>query len=67
VLAGPVAGIALAAVASASAGPLGGGHLAEVGPHPWPLAGVAAGLVAVGAVVGVAATRALTGVRRKRA
>jgi hypothetical protein len=66
-LAGPVAGIALAGAAWVSAGPLGGGHLAEVGPHPWPLAGIAAGLVAVGAVVAVAATRALTGVRRRGA
>jgi hypothetical protein len=66
-LAGPVAGIALACLAWASAGPLGGGHLAEVGPHPWPLAGIAAGLVAVGAVVAAASTKALTGVRGRAA
>jgi hypothetical protein len=63
-LAGPVAGVALALAAWASAGPLGGGHLAEIGPHAWPLAGLAAGLVAVGAVVAAAATKTLIGVRR---
>jgi hypothetical protein len=63
-LAGPVAGVALALAAWASAGPLGSGHLAEVGPGAWPLAGLAAGLVAVGAVVAAAATKALIGVRR---
>jgi hypothetical protein len=66
-LAGPVAGLALAFAAWASAGPLGGGHLAEVGPRAWPLAGVAAGLVAVGAVVAAAATKILIGVRGKGA
>jgi hypothetical protein len=64
-LAGPVAGVALAVAAWASAGSLGGGHLAEVGPRPWPLAGVAAGLVAAGAVAAAAATKALIGARRE--
>ncbi|GAA1816070.1 hypothetical protein HC028_10050 [Planosporangium flavigriseum] len=64
-LAGPVAGAALALAAWASAGPLGGGRLAEVGPSVWPLAGIAAGLVAVGAVVAAVATKALIGVRRR--
>jgi Family of unknown function (DUF6350) len=64
VLAGPVAGGALAFAAWASAGPLGGGHLAEVGARAWPLGGVIAGLVAAGAVAGAAVTRTLTRVRR---
>jgi hypothetical protein len=66
-LAGPVAGIALAVAARASSGSLGGGHLAEIGPAAWPLAGVAAGLVAAGSVVAAAATKILIGVRRKDA
>jgi Family of unknown function (DUF6350) len=64
-LSGPVAGVVLAFAAWASAGPLGGGHLSQVGPHPWPLAGIAAGLVAAGAVVAAAATKTLIGVRRR--
>jgi hypothetical protein len=63
--AGPVAGGALAFAAWVSAGPLGGGHLAEVGARPWPLGGITAGLVAAGALAGAAATRTLAGVRRK--
>ncbi|MGC9666702.1 DUF6350 family protein [Planosporangium sp. 12N6] len=66
-LTGPVAGLALAVAARASAGPLGGGHLADVGPDAWPLSGVAAGLVSAGAVVAAAATKTLIGVRRKGA
>jgi hypothetical protein len=58
-LAGPVAGAALAAAAWASSGSLGDGRLADVGPHPWPLAVIAAGLVAAGAVVAAGATKAL--------
>jgi hypothetical protein len=65
--AGPVAGGALAFAAWVSAGPLGGGHLAEVGARPWPLGGITAALVAAGALAGAAATRTLSGVRRKSA
>ncbi len=64
-LAGPVAGGALAFAAWASAGPLGGGHLAEIGARAWPLAGITAGVVAAGALAGAATTRTLAGVRRK--
>jgi hypothetical protein len=64
-LAGPVAGCALAFAAWVSAGPLGGGHLAETGARPWPLAGITAGVVAAGALAGAATTRTLAGVRRK--
>ncbi|MFG1739570.1 DUF6350 family protein [Micromonospora chalcea] len=59
-LAGPVAGALLGLVAAASGGPLGGGRLAEVGPSPWPVAVVATLVIAVGAVLGAAATRTLT-------
>lgn len=64
-LAGPVAGAALAFAVWASAGSLGSGHLARLGPQPWPLAAIAAGLVAAGAVVAAGATRALIGARRR--
>ncbi|MCW3843033.1 DUF6350 family protein, partial [Micromonospora yasonensis] len=59
-LAGPVAGVLLGVAAAASGGPLGGGRLAEIGPLPWQVAGVASLVVAVGAVIGAAATRTLT-------
>lgn len=58
-LAGPVAGLLLGALAAASAGPLGGGRLAQIGPVPWQVAGVATVVIAVGALLGAVATRAL--------
>lgn len=58
-LAGPVAGVLLGVAAAASGGPLGGGRLAEIGPVPWQVAGVATLVVAVAALLGAAATRAL--------
>ncbi|MFF4890035.1 cell division protein PerM [Micromonospora chersina] len=60
-LAGPVAGALLGLAAVASRGPLGAGRLAEIGPSPWPVAGVATLVVAVGAVLGAAAGRTLSG------
>ncbi|WP_431931921.1 cell division protein PerM [Micromonospora sp. RP3T] len=60
VLAGPVAGVLLGLLAAASGGPLGGGRLAEIGPAPWPVTAVATLVIAVGAVLGAAATRTLT-------
>jgi Family of unknown function (DUF6350) len=60
-LAGPVAGVLLGAAAVASSGALGGGRLATMGPVAWQVAAVAAVVVALGAVVGAAATRALAG------
>jgi hypothetical protein len=60
-LAGPVAGILLGAAAVASSGALGGGRLALMGPVAWQVAAVATVVVALGAVVGAAATRALAG------
>ncbi|MFG1889949.1 DUF6350 family protein [Micromonospora sp. NPDC049051] len=59
-LAGPVAGLLLGVAAAASAGSLGGGRLAEVGPVAWQVAAVGAAVITVGAVIGAAATRALS-------
>ncbi|RKN44463.1 DUF6350 family protein [Micromonospora endolithica] len=59
VLAGPVAGLLLGLAAAASAGPLGAGRLAQVGPVAWQVGAVAAAITAVGAVLGAAATRVL--------
>ncbi|MFI6234582.1 DUF6350 family protein [Micromonospora sp. NPDC050784] len=58
-LAGPVAGVVLGAAAAVSGGPLGAGRLAQVGPVGWQVGAVAAGVIAVGALLGAAATRAL--------
>ncbi|MEU8420187.1 DUF6350 family protein [Micromonospora sp. NPDC048835] len=60
VLAGPVAGVLLGAAAAVSGGPLGARRLAQVGPVGWQVGAVAAGVIAVGALVGAAATRVLT-------
>ncbi|SCL41003.1 hypothetical protein GA0074692_6091 [Micromonospora pallida] len=59
-LAGPVAGLLVGTAAAVSGGPLGGGRLAEVGPLAWQVTAVATAVVAVGAVIGAAATRAFT-------
>ncbi|WBB66488.1 DUF6350 family protein [Micromonospora sp. WMMD812] len=59
-IAGPVAGALLGAVAAASAGPLGGGRLAQMGPVAWQVALVTTAVVAAGALLGAAATRAFT-------
>lgn len=58
-LAGPVAGLLLGAAAAVSGGPLGGGRLAEIGPVPWQVAGVATVVIAAGALLGAAATKVL--------
>lgn len=58
-LAGPVAGLLLGVLAAASGGPLGGGRLADTGPVPWQVAGVAAAVVAAGTLIGAAATHTL--------
>ncbi|MGW5559350.1 cell division protein PerM [Micromonospora sp. NPDC003944] len=60
VLAGPVAGVLLGVAAAISGGPLGAGRLAQVGPVGWQVGAVAAGVIAAGALLGAAATRALT-------
>jgi hypothetical protein len=55
---GPVAGGILGLVAVLSGGSLGGGRLAEIGPVGWQVAAAATMVIAVGTVVGAAATRA---------
>jgi hypothetical protein len=60
-LSGPVAGLVLGAGALVSSGPLGGGRMAEIGPVAWQVVAMSAGVVAVGAVIGAAGTRAFTG------
>ncbi|MFG1915609.1 DUF6350 family protein [Micromonospora sp. NPDC048898] len=59
-VAGPVAGVLIGVAAAVSGGPLGAGRLAQVGPVGWQVGAVAAGVIAVGALLGAAATRALT-------
>lgn len=58
VVAGPVAGVLLGALAWISGGPLGDGRLAVIGPVPWQVALVAAAVVTVCATIGAAAARA---------
>ena len=58
VLAGPVAGLMLGVLAWASGGSLGSGRMAEIGPVPWQVALVSAGVVAVTATFGAALGRA---------
>ncbi|WP_326563028.1 cell division protein PerM [Micromonospora sp. NBC_01796] len=55
---GPVAGALLGLAAWASGGSLGGGRMAEVGPVSWQVSVIATVVLAVGAVVGAAVTRA---------
>jgi hypothetical protein len=62
-VAGPVAGVLLGLAAWASGGPLGSGRLAHTGPAVLPVALVAAGVVAVGALIGAATMRVLEGVK----
>ena len=63
-LAGPVAGLVLGALAWASGGSLGGGRMAAIGPVPWQMAAAATGVVAVTAVIGAALGRAFRAPRR---
>lgn len=58
-LAGPVAGLVLGLAALGSAGSVGGGRLAQLGPTGWQVAAAATALVAVGSVVGAATGRAV--------
>ncbi|MFC3501278.1 DUF6350 family protein [Micromonospora krabiensis] len=59
-VAGPVAGVLLGIAAAASAGPLGGGRLAEMGPVAWQVGAVTTAVVGAGALLGAAATRTFT-------
>jgi hypothetical protein len=49
---GAVAGLVFGLLAWWSGGAVGPGRLAEVGPDPWAVAGVAAAVVGIGAIVG---------------
>ena len=64
-LAGPVAGLVLGALARISGGPLGDGRMAQVGPVPWQVALVGAAVVAASAVIGAAAGRAFRSAPRR--
>ncbi|MEF3403380.1 cell division protein PerM [Agromyces sp. CCNWLW203] len=55
---GAVAGLVLGLLAWWSGGAVGPGRLAEVGPDPWAVAGVAALVVGVGAIAGAYSVRA---------
>jgi hypothetical protein len=54
VLAGPVAGAAVQGACLASAGSLGSGRLAEIGPSDWRIALLATVVVSLGALIGAA-------------
>jgi hypothetical protein len=62
-VAGPVAGGLLGLAAWVSAGSIGAGRLAAVGPVPWQVAAVGAAIALLGALLGAAATRAVFGAR----
>jgi hypothetical protein len=64
-VAGPVGGIVLGVAALFSSGSLGDGRLAVIGPVPWLVAAVAAAVIAGGALIGAAATRAFGGPARR--
>jgi len=57
-IAGPVAGLVLGALAWLSGGALGDGRMSEIGPVPWQVALVATAVVSVSATIGAAAARA---------
>jgi hypothetical protein len=57
-IAGPVAGVVLGALAWLSAGSLGSGRLSEIGPVPWQVALVATAVAGVSTTIGAAAGRA---------
>jgi hypothetical protein len=56
-IAGPIAGLVLGLLAWMSAGSLGDGRLASIGPNPWLVGLVTAGVVTVSASLGAAARR----------
>jgi len=56
-LSGLCGGLLLAAASAVSSGGLGSGRLAELGPVWWTVGAVSAGVLAVGAMVGAAATK----------
>ncbi|MCU7730236.1 DUF6350 family protein [Actinoplanes sp. KI2] len=56
-LAGPAAGLVLAALCRASSGPLGDGRLATIGADPWQVGLMATVVLGVSAAIGAAAAR----------
>lgn len=56
---GPVAGVVLGLAAWISSGSLGDARMAQLGPVAWQVGAAATLLVTVGALIGVAATRAI--------
>ncbi|WP_436523825.1 cell division protein PerM [Actinoplanes sp. HUAS TT8] len=64
VLAGPVAGLLLGALAWCSGGPVGGGRLAEIGPEAVPVGLVAMIVAAISVIVGASAARIFSTPRR---
>ena len=54
------AGALVQAAAASAGGALGSGRLVQFGTADWSVGAVAAGVVAVGAVIGAAGTRVLT-------
>ncbi|GIE86707.1 cell division protein PerM [Actinoplanes regularis] len=65
-LAGPVAGLLVAALAWYSGGPIGSGRLAEIGPAAGPVGLVAAAVTAISVIAGASAARGLTAPRRPK-
>jgi len=57
-IAGPVAGLVLGALAWLSGGALGDGRMSQIGPVPWQVALVATGVLGVSTTIGAAAARA---------
>jgi hypothetical protein len=65
-LAGPVAGLVVQGATAASAGALGSGRLAALGPSGWTVGLVASAVVAVGAMLGAVGARLLAEHRAAR-
>jgi hypothetical protein len=66
VLAGPVAGVLLGLASAAASGSLGGGGLADVGPHGGAVAFVATFMVSIGALLAAAATKVALRAKKDR-
>ncbi|GAA2394556.1 cell division protein PerM [Dactylosporangium salmoneum] len=66
VLAGPVAGMLVALVCAAASGSLGGGGLADVGPHAGAVGFVAMFMIAIGTLLSTTATKLALRAKRAR-
>ncbi|GAA0730339.1 hypothetical protein Drose_33700 [Dactylosporangium roseum] len=65
-LAGPVAGVVLALLSVAASGSLGGGGLADVGPHSGAVGFVAMLMTSIGTLLATTATKLVLRVRKER-